>query len=187
MTTAAVVGLIVATVAWFVARPVLAGAPSRPSPSPSARRRPALVGVLVLAAVCAVALTARAVDRRPAGTAASAGGTAASAPRNTPAPASPTQPPASAAPVADPPTQEQLEAVATAVARVRAKPRSVPAHLDLARAYASAQQAQLSTVEYLAVTRLDRANPEANSRVGECGSQQFPRCAGCVPTAKVYP
>jgi len=65
--------------------------------------------------------------------------------------------------VADPPTQEQLEAVATAVARVRAQPRSAEAHLDLARAYASAQQAQLSAVEYLAVTRLDRANPEANT------------------------
>ena len=49
------------------------------------------------------------------------------------------------------------------MARVRAKPRSVRAHLDLARAYADAQQAQLSTVEYLAVTRLDRTNPEANS------------------------
>jgi tetratricopeptide (TPR) repeat protein len=46
---------------------------------------------------------------------------------------------------------------------VTASPRSVPAHLELARAYSAANQLQLSTVEYLAVAQLDPANPEANT------------------------
>jgi tetratricopeptide (TPR) repeat protein len=61
------------------------------------------------------------------------------------------------------PTDEQLAAVASALTQVRDHPRNVPAHLDLARAYADAGQAQLSAVEYLAVLQLDKANPEANT------------------------
>lgn len=61
------------------------------------------------------------------------------------------------------PTAADLAAVDRAVARVRMRPASVGAHLDLAHAYTGAGQPQLATVEYLAVTRLDRSNAEANT------------------------
>ena len=60
-------------------------------------------------------------------------------------------------------TEEQVAAVNDAVSDVRENPQSVAAHLRLAHAYAAAGQNQLSTIEFLAVTRLDAANPEANT------------------------
>ena len=60
-------------------------------------------------------------------------------------------------------TEEQVAAVNAAVSAVRENPKSVAAHLRLAHAYAAAGQNQLSTIEFLAVTRLDKANPEANT------------------------
>lgn len=66
-------------------------------------------------------------------------------------------------PGADQPTAEQVAAVDAAVARVRRERRNADAHLELARAYAAAGQSQLSTIEYLAVTRLDGTNAEANT------------------------
>lgn len=56
-----------------------------------------------------------------------------------------------------------LAAVDAAVQRVRRNPKDIQAHLDLARAYATAGNAQLATIEYLAVTKLDRANAEAGT------------------------
>jgi cytochrome c-type biogenesis protein CcmH len=62
-------------------------------------------------------------------------------------------------------TQGQLAAVAAAEARVQQNPKDVSAHLALAQAYAAAGASQLAAVEYLAVTRLDPANAEANTNL----------------------
>ncbi len=70
---------------------------------------------------------------------------------------------AAAAPVVVPPTAEQVAEVRAAVARVTQNPRDAVAHLELARAYAGAGQQQLSTIEYLAVTRLEPGHPEAGT------------------------
>jgi cytochrome c-type biogenesis protein CcmH/NrfG len=71
------------------------------------------------------------------------------------------------APAAQPgrksPTPGQLAAVAAAEAQVKQDPGNVSAHLALAEAYAAAGASQLAAVEYLAVTRLDPANAEANT------------------------
>jgi cytochrome c-type biogenesis protein CcmH/NrfG len=61
------------------------------------------------------------------------------------------------------PTRQQLAAVAAAEAQVKQHPKDVSAHLTLAEAYAAAGAGQLAAVEYLAVTRLDPANAEANT------------------------
>ena len=70
----------------------------------------------------------------------------------------------SAAPVATVATRAAARAaVARAAEEVRRHPRRVSAHLALAHAYAAAGRAQLATVEFLAVTRLQPGNPEANT------------------------
>ena len=61
------------------------------------------------------------------------------------------------------PTAGQLAAVAAAEAQVKQNPKDVNAHLALAEAYTTAGASQLAAVEYLAVTRLDPANPKANT------------------------
>jgi cytochrome c-type biogenesis protein CcmH/NrfG len=61
------------------------------------------------------------------------------------------------------PAPQQLAAVAAAEAQVKQHPKDVTAHLTLAEAYAAAGAGQLAAVEYLAVTRLDPANAEANT------------------------
>jgi tetratricopeptide (TPR) repeat protein len=112
-------------------------------------------------AAAAVALSLiDAVDPRPgaAQAAEAAGGTVASAPAGG-APGA-TAPDAQ---VVDPPTRRELATVDAAVSRVGAHPKNAVAHLELARAYADAGQRQLSTIEYLAVTRLDPGHPEANT------------------------
>jgi cytochrome c-type biogenesis protein CcmH/NrfG len=63
------------------------------------------------------------------------------------------------------PTRQQLAAVAAAQAQVKQHPKDVSAHLTLAEAYAAAGAGQLAAVEYLAVTRLDPANAEANTNL----------------------
>ena len=63
------------------------------------------------------------------------------------------------------PTSQQLAAVAAAEAQVKQNPKDVSAHLALADAYAAAGASQLAAVEYLAVTRLDPANAEANTNL----------------------
>jgi cytochrome c-type biogenesis protein CcmH/NrfG len=63
------------------------------------------------------------------------------------------------------PTRQQLAAVAAAQAQVKQHPKDVSAHLTLAAAYAAAGAGQLAAVEYLAVTRLDPANAEANTNL----------------------
>jgi cytochrome c-type biogenesis protein CcmH/NrfG len=61
------------------------------------------------------------------------------------------------------PTPAQLAAVAAAEAQVQQNPKDVSAHLALAEAYAAAGASQLAAVEYLAVTKLDPTNAEANT------------------------
>ena len=63
------------------------------------------------------------------------------------------------------PTPQQLAAVAAAEARVKQHPKDVSAHLMLAEAYAAAGASQLAAVEYLAVLRIDPANPVANTNL----------------------
>jgi hypothetical protein len=63
------------------------------------------------------------------------------------------------------PTRQQLDAVAAAEAQVKHNPKGVSAHLALAEAYAAAGASQLAAVEYLAVTRLDPPNAEANTNL----------------------
>ena len=63
------------------------------------------------------------------------------------------------------PTAQQLAAVAAAVAEVKQHPKDVSAHLTLAGAYAAVGAGQLAAVEYLAVTRLDPSNAEANTNL----------------------
>lgn len=125
------------------------GAPSRPDPRPgratSARRTRwtrRAVGVLAVAAAVTAAVAA------VVGLLLGAVGQ--------PRPESPTGPGQTAA-------AAQAASVRAAVARVTAHPRRVSAHLDLARVYAAANQPQLAVVEYLAATKLDPDNPEANT------------------------
>ena len=74
--------------------------------------------------------------------------------------------PASSSPASQKsPTAQQLAAVAAAETQVKQNPKSVNAHLALADAYAAAGASQLAAVEYLAVTRLDPANAEANTNL----------------------
>lgn len=124
-------------------------APSRPDPRPgratSARRTRwtrRAVGVLAVAAAVTAAVAA------VVGLLLGAVGQ--------PRPESPTGPGQTAA-------AAQAASVRAAVARVTAHPRRVSAHLDLARVYAAANQPQLAVVEYLAATKLDPDNPEANT------------------------
>jgi cytochrome c-type biogenesis protein CcmH/NrfG len=63
------------------------------------------------------------------------------------------------------PSRQELAAVAAAEAQVKQNPKDVSAHLTLAEAYAAAGAGQLAAVEYLAVTRLDPANAEANTNL----------------------
>ena len=176
MMPAAVVGVLVAAAAWFVARPLVSGGGE--ARRPRAAHRTVVVALLTTAAVCAGVLLSRAVEPPATAAGRSAGGTAAAAVPSTPRPTGPPvsadpqasgDPPASSDPPASmqatpgQPTDEELAALSSALTRVRARPRDVEAHLDLARAYAGVDQAQLSTVEYLAVVRLDKANPEANT------------------------
>ncbi|HEU5388357.1 MAG TPA: hypothetical protein VFV73_20870 [Streptosporangiaceae bacterium] len=63
------------------------------------------------------------------------------------------------------PSAQQLAAVAAAEAQVKKDPKDVNAHLALADAYSAAGASQLAAVEYLAVTRLDPGNAEANTNL----------------------
>jgi Flp pilus assembly protein TadD len=74
--------------------------------------------------------------------------------------------PASASPAGHKqPTRQQLAAVAAAEAQVKQNPKDVSAHLALAEAFSAAGASQQAVVEYLAVTRLDPTNPEANTNL----------------------
>ena len=64
-------------------------------------------------------------------------------------------------------TPEQLAAIDAAAERVKANPKDVNAHLALANAYDDGGATQLAAVEYLAVTKLDPTNAEANTALAQ--------------------
>ena len=140
--------------------------PARTSASRRRSRRSTaarwMIGLAVLAAGAAgvSALLLDAVDPRPS----PAGSTEAlaGAPQQAD-PAAAAAPVGAAAPGVVPATKEQIAQVRAAVARVTQNPKDAVAHLELARAYADAGQPQLSTIEYLAVTRLEPGHPEAGT------------------------
>lgn len=134
------------------------------------RRTATLLTLAAAAAGVAILLVGAVSARRPgqtitgnsvAGAAPVAAGPGASAPA---APSGSKQP-ARKQPARKPPTRQQLAAVAAAEAAVKRNPKDVSAHLTLAEAYAAAGAGQLAAVEYLAVTRLDPANAEANTNL----------------------
>jgi Tfp pilus assembly protein PilF len=116
-------------------------------------------GVAVLSAAAVMVLLARAVDHRDPQPA-SAG---------TDSPSS-LQPPRvdvpSQADGSGRATKAALADVEQAVAQVKSHPGQASAHVELARAYTSAGQPQLASVEYLAATRIDAGDVEANTALG---------------------
>jgi len=124
------------------------------------RRTATLVTLAAAAAGIAILLVGAVSARRPGQTITgnSVAGTA-------PVAASPGASAPAAGSGRKPPTRQQLAAVAAAEAQVKQNPKEVSAHLTLAEAYAAAGASQLAAVEYLAVTRLDPANAEANTNL----------------------
>lgn len=60
-------------------------------------------------------------------------------------------------------TPQQAVAIDSAAVAVQQSPKDVSAHLALAHAYADGGVTKLAAVEYLAITRLDPSNAEANT------------------------
>jgi hypothetical protein len=94
-----------------------------------------------------------------------AGGAAAAAGPSGAAAAGPSGAAAASEPGQQSRTPEQLAAIDAALAQVKRSPRDVSAHLALANAYAAGGASQLAVVEFLAVTRLDPTNAEANTNL----------------------
>ena len=120
-------------------------------------RRGLALAVGALAATAIAALLVGAVDQRAPGTVAT----------SRPAGSAPSRAgdggPAPTPPAADASTSGRLAAVEAALRTVRSHPRQAAAHVELARAYTAARQPQLAAVEYLAATRLDPGNAEADT------------------------
>ena len=114
------------------------------------------VGVVSLVAAGVTALLLGAVDpRAPQATANATDPTAASPGQDGSAPG--------ARRAGGPRSPDALAEVETALEVVKDHPGRAAAHVELARAYTAVRQPQLAAVEYLAATRLDPANPEANT------------------------
>jgi cytochrome c-type biogenesis protein CcmH/NrfG len=133
--------------------------PSRPPPRRRRSRRIASAVVVGAAAAgVAVALVGAAAPRgahqQISGDAPAAATSQPAAVATLPAPSASAQPTLSV---------QQAAAIAVAVAAVKKDPKDVTAHVGLARAYADGGATQLAAIEYLAVTRLDPANAEANT------------------------
>jgi tetratricopeptide (TPR) repeat protein len=112
---------------------------------PAGRARGGLaVAVASLAVVAIGALLLGAVEQRAPGTVVTAR-------------------PAGSAPSAGDGSAGRPAAVEVALRKVRSHPRQASAHVELARAYTEARQPQLAAVEYLAATRLDPGNAEADT------------------------
>lgn len=113
-------------------------------------RRGVGLAVAALAVVGVTALLLGAVDQRTPSAQATGGG--------------PTGAPSAAAASGAPSrlTARQLAGVEAAVNAVKSHPKQASSHVELARAYSQARQPQLAAIEYLAATRLDPGNPEAN-------------------------
>jgi cytochrome c-type biogenesis protein CcmH/NrfG len=128
--------------------------------SPRSRRLATAVVAAVAAAGVAVALV-QAVSPRGADQSITG-----EAPGSRPLASAPLQPSASEpSPASAPQTMsvQQAAAIATAVAAVKKHPKDVAVHVALARAYADGGATQLAAIEYLAITRLEPNNAEANT------------------------
>jgi tetratricopeptide (TPR) repeat protein len=129
----------------------------RPTPTRSRwTRLGAGIGIVALVAAGLTALLLGAVDQRaPQAAATGTETTAASSGQNGSA--------TGARPAGDPLSPDALGEVEAALKVVKRHPGRTAAHVELARAYTAVRQPQLAAVEYLAATRLDPANPEANT------------------------
>jgi cytochrome c-type biogenesis protein CcmH/NrfG len=127
------------------------------------RRRTVTVVALGGAVAGVTLLLLGAVTPRTAGQAISGDRVAAAT-----APASPATGPSDAASTSgQQATPEQLAAIDAAAQRVKQNPKDVSAHLALADAYETGGAGQLAAVEWLAVTRLDPTNAEANTALAQ--------------------
>lgn len=128
---------------------------ARPAATGGRGRRVVVAGVAVLSAAAVMVVLVRAVDHRdPAPV--SAGTDIASS----------LEPPTVDVPprtVGGRATTAALADVEQAVAQVKSHPGQAATHVELARAYTAAGQPQLASVEYLAATRIDAGNVEANT------------------------
>jgi tetratricopeptide (TPR) repeat protein len=129
----------------------------RPAPAGSRLTRLGVgIGIVALVAAGLATLLLGAVDpRAPQAAASGTDPTAASPGPDGSAPG--------AGGAGDPLSPDALAEVETALTVVKRHPGRAAAHVELARAYAAVRQPQLAAVEYLAATRLDPANPEANT------------------------
>jgi cytochrome c-type biogenesis protein CcmH/NrfG len=126
-------------------RPIAARNPGREAATPARSRWIRLgagIAVAALAAAGTPALLRGAVDQRPSQTPAIGGPAAATG---------------------DAPSRDALAEVEAAVQKVKRHPGQAAAHVELARAYTAVGQPQLAAVEYLAATRLDPTDAEANT------------------------
>jgi tetratricopeptide (TPR) repeat protein len=123
-------------------------------------RRVVAAGVAVLSAAAVMVLLVRAVDQREPQP--ETGGSASPAPVQ---PSTTTGAPSSTG-GGGRVTKAALADVEQAVAQVKSHPGQAAAHVELARAYTAAGQPQLASVEYLAATRIDAGDVEANTALG---------------------
>ena len=128
---------------------------ARPAAMGGRGRRVVVAGVAVLSAAAVMVVLVRAVDHRDP-VPVSAGTDSASS----------LEPPKVDVPsrtVGGRATKAALTDVEQAVAQVKSHPGQAATHVELARAYTAAGQPQLASVEYLAATRIDAGNVEANT------------------------
>ena len=132
----------------------------RPAATGRRGRRVVAAGVAVLSAAAVMVLLVGAVDKRgpQPGTGRAASPATLDPPTITGAP-SPTADGGRA-------TKAALAEVKQAVAEVKSHPGQAAAHVELARAYTTAGEPQLAAVEYLAATRIDAGDVEANTALG---------------------
>jgi cytochrome c-type biogenesis protein CcmH/NrfG len=144
--------------------PATSGSPQGRGAEGKTRRRPGpIVMLLALASGAAgitILLVSSASSRHPGQTITGNSVTGAASAAHSPSGAAPASQSGRRSP-----TPDQLAAVAAAEAQVQQDPRDVSAHLALAQSYAAAGASQLAAVEYLAVTRLDPTNAEANTNL----------------------
>jgi len=158
--------------------PATTGPPSRPATTGPrqgrdtdrgarrwSRRAAALLTLAAATAVIAILLVGAVAARRPGQTITGNSVAGAAPAAASPGASAPAAPSGSKQPARRQPTRQQLAAVAAAEVQVKRNPKDVSAHLTLAEAYAAAGAGQLAAVEYLAVTRLDPANAEANTNL----------------------
>ena len=133
------------------------GRSGRPTPTGSRWTRLGVgIGVVSLVAAGLATLLLGAVDPRAPQAAASGSDPTAASP-------GPDGSASGARGAGDPLSPDALAEVETALTVVKRHPGRAAAHVELARAYTAVRQPQLAAVEYLAATRLDPANPEANT------------------------